>query len=63
MNANNRQALYSSQIKSIEEELTPFGFIDNGLPEELQPQVIDGDLWLTDKYQSNFKDYLKERSW
>ena len=63
MNANNRQALYSSQIKSIEEELTPFGFIDNGLPEELQPQVIDGDLWLTYKYQSKFKDYLKERSW
>ena len=63
MNTSNRQALYSSQIKSIEEELTPFGFIDNGLPEELQPEVIDGDLWLSDKYQNDFKEFLKEKSW
>lgn len=60
MNANNRQALFSQQIKAIEEELTPFGFIDDGTPEELRAEVIDGDLWLTDKYQEDYKDFIKE---
>lgn len=58
MNTNNRQALFSQQIRNIEEELTPFGFIDNGYSDELQPEVIDGDLWITDKYQRGLKDYL-----
>lgn len=62
MNANNRQALFSQQIKNIEEELTPFGFIDNGMPEELQPEVVNGDLWLTDKYQQDYDAFLKEFS-
>ncbi len=62
-NANNRQALYSSQIKQIEEELTPFGFIDNGIPDELQPEIVDGDLWLTDGFQNNIKDFLLRRQW
>ena len=63
MNSNNREALFKQQMINIEEELTPFGFIDNGIPDELQPEVIDGDLWLTDKYQDDYKDYIKERSW
>ena len=63
MNANNRQALYSSQMKSIEDELTPFGFIDNGLSNEPDVEVIDGDIWLSDKYQKDYSDFIKERSW
>lgn len=63
MNANNRQALYSSQMKSIEDELTPFGFIDNGLSNEPDVEVVDGDVWLSDKYQKDYSDFIKERSW
>jgi hypothetical protein len=58
MNANNRQALFSQQIKNIEEELTPFGFIDNGVAEDDIPEVSGGDLWLTDKFQGDLKNFL-----
>lgn len=63
MNANNREALFKQQMINIEEELTPFGFINNGLPEDLAPEVIDGDLWFTDKYQKDLTDYIREKSW
>ena len=63
MNANNRQALYSSQMKTIEDELTPFGFIDNGQVDESDVEVVDGDLWLSDKFQKDYTDFIKERSW
>ena len=63
MNANNRQALYSSQMKNIEDELTPFGFIDNGQSSEPDVEVVDGDIWLSDKYQKDYSDFIKERSW
>ncbi|CAB5221923.1 large terminase protein [uncultured Caudovirales phage] len=63
MNANNRQALYSSQMKSIEDELTPFGFIDNGQFDEPDVEVIDGDVWLNDKYQKDYSNFLKESRW
>jgi hypothetical protein len=63
MNANNRQALYSSQMKNIEDELTPFGFIDNGQSMEPDVEVVDGDIWLSDKYQKDYSDFIKERSW
>ena len=63
MNANNRQALYSSQMQNIEDELTPFGFIDNGQSTEPDVEVVDGDIWLSDKYQKDYSDFIKERSW
>jgi hypothetical protein len=63
MNANNRQALYSSQMKNIEDELTPFGFIDNGQSTEPDVEVVDGDIWLSDRYQKDYSDFIKERSW
>lgn len=63
MNANNRQALFKQQMINIEEELTPFGFIDNGIPEHQLVEVIDGDVWLTDQYKSDYSDFIKERSW
>ena len=58
MNANNRKALYSQQMVQIEEELTPFGFLNQD-PNEPDFEVIDGDLWLSDKWQSDYKDFLK----
>lgn len=61
MNANNRQALFSQQMKNIEEELTPFGFMDNGMVEEDMPLVMDGDLWLTDKYGKDLKEYIASK--
>ena len=63
MNANNREALFKQQMINIEEELTPFGFINDGTPEEDLPEVIDGDLWLTDRYQKDLSDFVRERSW
>lgn len=62
MNANNRQALYSSQMKNIEDELTPFGFIDNGQFNEPEIEVIGGDVWLNDKYQKVYSNFIKERN-
>jgi hypothetical protein len=63
MNANNRNALFSSQMKSIEEDLTPFGFIDTGIPDEYQPEVSGGDLWLSDKYQKDLSEFIREKQW
>ena len=63
MNVNNRQAMYSAQMQSIEDELTPFGFIDIGIPDEEQA-IIDGqDLWLTDRYKKDYSDFISERRW
>lgn len=58
MNTNNRQALFSQQMRNIEEELTPFGFMDGGMPEEDQPLVADGDLWLTEKYSRDYREFI-----
>lgn len=57
MNSNNRKALYNQQILKIEEELTPFG-IFNEL-EDPEFEVADGDVWLSDKYQSDYQEFLK----
>lgn len=62
MNSNNRKALYEQQINQIEEELTPFGFMNNGVEKEPDFEVSGGDLWLSDKYQDDYKSFLKEKS-
>ena len=59
MNTNNRKALYEQQISKIEEELTPFGIIQNDQNEEFTVQ--DGDLWLSDSYQKDYQKFLKEK--
>ena len=59
MNSNNREALFKQQMINIEEELTPFGFINDGTPDELLPEVAGGDLWLSDKYQADLKDFIE----
>lgn len=59
MNSNNRKALYSQQIKNIEEDLTPFGFIDTGVPEDAV-EVAGSDLWLTDSYNKDLQAFIRE---
>lgn len=61
MNSNNRKALYEQQINQIEEELTPFGFLEGG-EQEPDFEVSDGDLWLSDKYQTDYQKFLKDKS-
>ena len=43
--SNLRKALYEDQFKQIEENLTPFGIIDNGIPEEERPQIMTDAIW------------------
>ena len=43
--SNLRKVLFEDQVKIIEEELTPFGIIDNGITPEIQTEVIDSDIW------------------
>ena len=53
-NVNLRQALYQKRMQVIEEELTPFGFINTGAEEET---FVDGSgqKWSTETYRdSNF---------
>ena len=42
-NVNIREAMYQERIKHIEEDVIPFGFIENGLEEEIL--VDSGDVW------------------
>jgi hypothetical protein len=43
--SNLRKALYEEQFKQIEENLTPFGIIDTGIPEHEAPQVMSDAIW------------------
>jgi hypothetical protein len=43
--SNLRKVLFEDQAKIIEEELTPFGIIDNGLLPEIDTEIIDSDIW------------------
>jgi hypothetical protein len=47
-NINIRKELYEARIKMIEEEITPFGFINNG-EEELSFTDTSGQVWETHK--------------
>jgi hypothetical protein len=47
-NINIRKELYEARIKMIEEEVTPFGFINNG-EEEVFFTDNSGQVWETHK--------------
>jgi hypothetical protein len=52
---NLRETIFANQIQQIEEELTPFGFIEDGREEEGPQQYIeDGDLWTVQKNTGNW---------
>ena len=61
MNANNREAVFKQQMVNIEEELTPFGIISSEQDDIPEMEVAGGDLWLSDKYQKDLKDYIRDR--
>ena len=49
-NMNLRETMYETQIHQIEDELTPFGFIDDGRDGEGPEQYVEaGDLWTVQK--------------
>ena len=45
--SNLRKALYEEQFKQIEENLTPFGIVNDGLPQKEEPVVMDDDVWFS----------------
>lgn len=54
-NLNIRETMYENQIRQIEDDLTPFGFIDDGRESEKPEQfVMDGDLWTVQKPGENW---------
>jgi len=54
-NVNLRETIFANQIQQIEDELTPFGFYDDGRADEGPQQFIqDNDLWTVEKEQSNW---------
>lgn len=60
---NLRKALFELQSKQIEEELTPFGFINNGeIEEKVTQEVMAGDLWIQGKDPQQYFLEMKE-SW
>ena len=46
-NTNARQQLYEEQEKIIEQDMAPFGFLDDGLNKEEDEPTVDeyGDVW------------------
>jgi len=45
-NQNARQQMYMEQQKLIEEDMAPFGFVDDGTPDELKTEVDEyGTVW------------------
>ena len=44
-----RKRLYEEQKNQIEQDMAPFGFMDDGLGEEITIDD-DGDIWKTDEY-------------
>ena len=39
--------MYEDQFKQIEENLTPFGIINDGIPQKEAPEIMGDDVWFT----------------
>ncbi len=61
-NVNLRNALFENQLKQIEEELTPFGMLNTGVPEKATAEVVHGDLWVTGD-MNHYMDKIKQQWW
>ena len=46
-NVNVREGIYNSEMRAIDNDLTPFGYIDDG--QEQAIEVMGGDVWLFDE--------------
>jgi len=55
-----RKRLYEEQKNQIEQDMAPFGFMDDGLTGSESFVDVDGDRWFTDEYgdRSYMWDYL-----
>jgi len=52
---NIRTSLFENQIRQIESELTPFGFIDDGSGDDEPKYIYEaGDLWTVEKRAQNW---------
>lgn len=52
---NLRETIFETQINRIEEELTPFGFIEDGREADGPQQYVeDGDLWTVERNPGNW---------
>jgi hypothetical protein len=60
-NTNLRIDLYKNQIQDIEDDLTPFGFIDDGI-DDMKPEVdnMSGDIWFHKDLQAEMEK-LKDK--
>lgn len=58
---NLRKILYEEQFKQIEENLTPFGIIEDGTPEELKPELdSEGTLWFTATVEEQLEKFKRQ---
>jgi hypothetical protein len=57
---NLRKILYEEQFRQIEENLTPFGFIDGGQDENKTPEVVNGDLWFPEEKNKTLDTFQQE---
>lgn len=53
-NVNIRETMFENQIRQIEDELTPFGFIEDGTETGAEQYVEDGAVWTVQKSDSWF---------
>jgi len=51
---NLKEMIYKQRMKEIEEDIVPFGFIDNGEVRELTEQEIRGETWSIDESHQDF---------
>lgn len=58
---NLRKELFEAQALQIEQELTPFGIFDDGVPQETKQEIMAGDLWISGKHpEQHFLDMKDE---
>ena len=58
---NLRKILYEEQFKQIEENLTPFGLIEDGTPEELKPEVDnEGTMWFSETLDEQLEKFKRQ---
>lgn len=53
-----RHAIFEQQMKQIEDELTPFGFINDGEQEDFGTTVMAGDVWVSEA--DNPQEYFRK---
>lgn len=59
-NVNMRKELFEREQLLIEQDLTPFGYIDDGIEDEVVVEVEDGDLWVSDTDPDSYFRQLKD---